>query len=116
MSRFRFILNTNIINPSNFIAPRAGLYHFDATVLWNGFSGNSSTDFGGLTIWVNGIAYLGSRQNAGAITFSNSFSTDIALSPGDKVWLTVFQNSSSAQSLSNIIAGTRFSGRFVSTM
>jgi len=111
-----FVLNTNIINPSNFIAPEGGIYHFDASVLWNGFSGGSNTDYGGLTIWVNGVAYLGSRQNAGATTFSNSFSTDIVLSPGDKVYLTVYQTSASSQTISNIIAANRFSGRFVSTM
>jgi len=105
-----------LLYPNTFIAPTSGIYHFDATLLWKGFTGNSANDFAGLTIWVNNIAYVGDRRATTAVSFSNHISADISLFQGETVHLTVYHSNSTPQKILNITAGNRFSGRFVSTL
>jgi hypothetical protein len=105
----------SLINSSTFIVPSGGIYHFDATIMWAEFTGNTNNVYAAIGIYVNGNLYLTSRQNAGTSYFSNSLSTDILLNTGSKVYITAYHTSSDVQYLMHDGLSNRFSGRFVST-
>jgi hypothetical protein len=110
-----FHTSSSFLYPSTFIAPTLGIYHFDATIIWNSFSGSTTGVYGALTFMVNDGYYASDRRNAGTASFSNSLSLDIPLSAGDRLYLVAYHNSSSTQTIYNYFAANRFSGRFVST-
>jgi hypothetical protein len=92
-----------------YIAPAAGVYHFDVAILWNltsvashyrirlllGTSGNDMANYADIPPGTSGL-------------YSTLLSTDIKLSAGEQVPLFVFQNSGFSQSING--AYTTFRG------
>lgn len=91
-------LNNNF-SSTFFTAPVSGIYHFDATVTWIGFSPNNG--YGRLSLFKNDEAIYGEYQSGQQNTFSQHLALDIKLFANDVVKLKVFQNSTSEQVLTN---------------
>ncbi len=110
-----FIIGGSVVLPSTFVATEGGIYHFDASIMWETFTNSTINVYGALGLFINGSLYFTNRQNAASASFSNSISTDIMLSAGDKITLMAYHNSPTAQYISNDSRTHRFSGRYVST-
>lgn len=106
-----FTVSSSFINPSTFIAPVDGIYHFDAIVGWEGFNANGSTM---LHLKKNGTTFYSVTQIAHGINHSAQLSIDVRLPPGTKVTLAVSQVSGQTQFVRTANTVTRFTGRFVS--
>ncbi len=91
-------LNSNFSN-TTFTAPVSGIYHFNATVTWLGFS--PTNGYGRLSLFKNDEAVYGEYQAGQQNAFSQHLSLDIKLFANDVVKLKVFQNSSAEQALTN---------------
>lgn len=91
-------LNNNFSNTS-FTAPVSGIYHFDATITWTGFS--PTNGYGRLSLLKNDAAVYGEYQAGQQNAFSQHLALDIKLVANDVVKLTIFQNSTSEQALTN---------------
>lgn len=91
-------LNNNFSN-TIFTAPVSGIYHFDATITWQGFS--PTNGYGRLSLFKNDEAVYGDIQSGQQNAFSQHLSLDIKLFANDVVKIKAFQNSTSDQVLTN---------------
>ena len=108
-----FQLNSAAANKNTFIAPANGVYHFDASVLWT-LSNNAAGSLE-VGLWVNGIRRGAVRAdaNTGNTQFQSSLSKDLLLASGDKVTVTVYQNTGFSQGISSVADYCHFSGHLI---
>jgi hypothetical protein len=92
-------LNNNF-SSTTFTAPVNGIYHFDATITWVGFSPNNG--YARFNLFKNDEALYGEHQSPQQNAFSQHLSLDIKLNATDTVKLKAFQNSTSDQSITNV--------------
>ncbi len=90
-----FLTSSSLLNPSSFIAPANGVYHFDAFVSWH-FSAFVNTNFVSLRLMVttaNGMTTtVGASATFPAVTspyFGTQINRDIKLNAGEKVRLLI---------------------------
>ena len=106
----------NTFSANTFTAPSAGVYHFDATIVWENFTAAASQVLVRMKIsnasntvtsimWSDYSVVLNEKA-------SHSMSETIKLSANDKVEISVLQNSGAAQSLSAGLNGLGKKCRF----
>ncbi len=104
-----FLLNNVLVNPSSFIVPVTGIYHFEGHVSWNPFPENGKVY---TQIRVEGVTTESRKDNVLAgNNYDTDISRDIMLNAGDVVSLRVSQEVSATQTVS--VTGGSFSGFLV---
>ncbi len=109
--------NTNAagVDPSTFIVPLNGVYHFDAYVSWS-FAGAmvTSANFAVIQLIVNGTVVAGSTSTPSAVTyFYTQISRDLKLEAGDKVRVAVMDDVAGNQFIKKGAGLCTFSGHLV---